>query len=175
MARSAAFDPIEKFRFTVEFISGERVSRAGFMTCDVPSESRGVINYREGNYSDTSEKSAGLTTYPAITLTRGVTADQDFYIWAEAHKKHRAAVRGNEGTAYTANDKRPEDEASNSYRRDIQITLLDRESKPVKRWKVYNAFVTEFKPGDNLDANAEEKLMTSLVVEHEGYKEEPLA
>jgi phage tail-like protein len=172
MARSASVDPIEKFRFVVEFTSGETVSRAGFMTCSIPTESRGSINYREGNYSDASEKSAGLTSYSDITLTRGVTKDSDFYQWAEVHKLHRAAVRGNAGGAYTADDKRPEGEASNAYRRDIKITLLDREGKAAKSWNVYNAFITEMVPGDGLDANAEEKLMESITLSIEGYQQE---
>ena len=171
MARSAAFDPIEKMRFTVTFDNGLTQSRAGFVSCSIPTESRGAISYREGNYTDSSEYSAGLTTYGDITLSRGVTKDQDFYAWAEQHKKHRASVRGNAGGAYTANDARPSDEAVNEYRRDLTITLLDREGLPAKQWKVYNAFVTEFVPGDGLDSTAEEKLMNSITLKIEGFEE----
>ena len=172
MARSASLDPVEKFRFQVSFLSGERLSRAGFMSATLPTESRSVIEYREGNYADTKEKSSGLTAYSDIVLSRGVTADQDFYSWCEEHKKHKASVRGNAGGAYTSDDKRPEDEAINAYRRDLQIELLDREGAVVKRWKIYNCWVSEMVPGDGLDANAEEKLMNSLTLAHEGFEEE---
>jgi len=173
MARSAIFDPIEKFRFTVEFsaLDGSSLSRAGFTTCSLPSESNGEVTYREGNYRDSVEKSTGLTTYSDISLSRGVTRDQDFYAWAELHKKHAPSVRSAGDGSFTANDQRPSDDARNDYRREITITALDREGLPTKRWKCYNCHVAEFVPGDNLDASAEEKLMTSLTIRIEGYEE----
>lgn len=171
MARSSNFDPIEKMRFTVTFDNGLSQSRAGFTSCSLPSESRGEISYREGNYADAHEYSAGLTTYGDISLSRGVTRDQDFYAWAEQHKKHKPSVRGNAGGAYTATDARPSDEAINDYRRDLTITLLDREGLPAKQWKVFNCWCKELVPGDNLDANAEEKLMNSITLKIEGFVE----
>ena len=106
MARSASVDPIDKFRFKVEFssLNGQGLSRAGFTSCSLPSESNGEISYREGNYRDTHEKSPGLTTYSDISLSRGVTLDQDLYIWAEAIKKHAPTVRPSGDSAFTAGD-----------------------------------------------------------------------
>jgi phage tail-like protein len=172
MARSAAYDPVEKFRFVVEMesITGSGFSRAGFLTCSLPTESTTEILYREGQYRDTHEKSMGLVKFSDITLTRGVTKDQDFYNWMQLHKLSASSVRGSDGS-FTANDTRPSDEASNNYRRMITITVLDRESKPYKQWKVYNAHIAEFIPGDTLDGNAEEKLITTLTLRHEGFEE----
>ena len=167
MARSASYDPVEKFRFQIAI---EGFQRAGFTTCSLPTESRGEILYREGQYRDAHEKSAGLTTFSDVSLSRGATKDQDFYSWCELHKKHAANVRGSDGE-FTAEDKRPEDDASNEYRKEVTITVLDREGQPVKEWKLYNAQVAEFSPGDSLDANAEEKLITSLTLRYEGFDE----
>lgn len=176
MARSGEFDPVDNMRFQVSILDAAgqpTLSRSGFMTCSPPSEATGEITYREGQYRDSMEKTAGLTTYNNISLGRGVTKDQDFYAWVEQHKKHAANVRGSDGD-FTANDVRPSDDASNNYRRSIVITVLGRDSQPVKRWTLYNAHVASFQPGDSLDASSEAKLMTSLELRYEGYKEEAL-
>lgn len=176
MGRSAEFDPVDNMRFSVSILNAAgqpSLSRTGFMTCTPPSEATGEITYREGQYRDSMEKSSGLTSYSNISLSRGVTKDQDFYTWVEQHKKHASNVRGSDG-GYTATDARPADDASNDYRRQIVITVLDRESQPVKQWTLYNAHVAAFTPGDSLDGNSEAKLMTSLELRYEGYEEKVL-
>lgn len=176
MARSAEFDPIEQHRFLVSFLNTagqETLTKAGFSQCGLPTASTGEITYREGTYRDTMEKSAGMTTYGDITLSRGVTTADDFYSWMEQHKKAASNVRGSDG-GFTAADTRPTDEAQNDYRRTIVITVLGRDSEPVKRWTVYNAHIAEYVPGDNLDATAEAKLVSSLTLRHEGFEEETL-
>jgi phage tail-like protein len=176
MARSAEFDPIDNFRFLVDILDSagqSTLSRAGFTSCTMPSEATGEITYREGQYRDSMEKSAGMTVYSNITLARGMTTDQDFYSWVEQHKKHASNLRGSDG-AFTANDTRPTDDASNSYRRTIKITILNRDSTPAKEFTLYNAHVASFSPGDTLDATSESKLMSSLELRYEGYDEKVL-
>ena len=176
MARTSEFDPIDNFRFLIEILNtaGQNtLTRAGFSQCGLPSASTGEITYREGTYRDTLEKSAGMTSFGDITLSRGVTESQDFYNWLQQHKKAASNVRGSDG-AYTAADTRPSDEAENDYRRTVQITVLGRDSQPVKRWTIYNAHIAEYVPGDNLDATAEAKLIASLTLRHEGFEEEVL-
>ena len=176
MARSAEFDPIENFRFLVAILddAGQSIlSKAGFSQCGLPSASIGEITYREGTYRDTMEKSAGLTTYGDIQLSRGVTTEQDFYNWLQEHKRSASNVRGSDG-AYTAADTRPSNDAQNNYRKTIRITVLGRDSEPVKRWTLYNAHIAEYVPGDTLDAGAEAKLISSLTLRHEGFDEEIL-
>jgi phage tail-like protein len=176
MARSAIFDPLENFRFRVSFLNTagqETLTKAGFSQAGLPTASTGEITYREGTYRDTMEKSSGLTTYGDITLSRGVTSEQDFYSWLQQHKKSASNVRGSDG-AFTAADTRPTDDAQNDYRRTIIITILGRDSTPVKRWTLYNAHIAEYVPGDTLDASSEAKLITSLTLRHEGFEEELL-
>lgn len=176
MARSASFDPIDNFRFLVEVLNtaGQNtLTKAGFSQCGLPTASTGEITYREGTYRDTMEKSAGLTTYGDVTLSRGVTTEQDFYNWLQQHKRSASNVRGSDGP-FTANDTRPTDETEADYRRTVVITVLGRDSLPVKRWTLYNAHIAEYVPGDTLDATAEAKLIASLTLRHEGFKEELL-
>lgn len=174
MARSASFDPIENFRFLVSFLNTagqETLTKAGFSQCGLPTASVGEITYREGTYRDTMEKSAGLTTYGDITLARGVTTELDFYSWLQQHKKSASNVRGSDG-AYTAADTRPTDDAQNDYRRTVVITVLGRDSQPVKKWTLYNAHIAEYVPGETLDAAAEAKIISTLTLRHEGFEEE---
>ena len=150
------------------------LTKAGFSQCGLPTASVGEITYREGNYRDTMEKSAGLTSYGDITLSRGVTTEQDFYNWLQQHKKSSATVRPSGDSAYTANDERPSDDSQNNYRRSLVIEVLGRDSVPVKRWTIYNAHIAEYVPGDALDASSEAKLISSLTLRHEGFVEELL-
>lgn len=176
MARSAEFDPLDSFRYRVSILDSsgqETLTKAGFSQCGLPTASTGEITYREGIYRDTMEKSAGLTTYGDVQLSRGVTSEQDFYNWLQQHKKSAANVRGSDG-AFTAADTRPSDDAQNDYRRTIIITVLGRDSQPVKRWTLYNAHIAEYVPGDALDATSEAKLISSLTLRHEGFEEEVL-
>jgi phage tail-like protein len=176
MARSGQADPIDKFRFLVELspLDGVEASRAGFTTCDIPQVEFGEITYREGNYRDNVEKTPGLASYSDITLTRGVTRDQDFYTWVDKQKKFSATTRPAGDGEFGANDQRPSDDASSDFRRTVTITALDREGQPAKIWKCYNVHVSSFQAGDNLDSNAEEKLMASLTIRIETYEELPL-
>jgi phage tail-like protein len=176
MARSGQADPIDKFRFAVELspLEGVESSRAGFTTCDIPQVEFGDIQYREGNYRDNVEKTPGLASYSDITLTRGVTRDRDFYSWLDKQKKHSATTRPAGDGEFTANDERPSDDTSADFRRTVTITALDREGQPTKRWRCYNVHVATFQAGDNLDANAEEKLMSSVTLRIETYEELPL-
>lgn len=176
MARSAVWDPIDNFRYLVQFLGPdgqETLTKTGFSQCGLPTASTGEITYREGTYRDTMEKSSGLTSYGDVTLSRGVTSEQDFYLWLQQHKKSAANVRGSDG-GFTAADTRPTDDAQNEYRRTIVITVLGRDSEPVKRWTLYNASIAEYVPGDGLDASAESKLISSLTLRHEGFDEELL-
>jgi len=171
MSRSSSYDPIENFRFRVLM---DGLTKAGFSQCGLPTASTGEITYREGNYRDTMEKSAGLTTYGDITLSRGVTTEQDFYTWLQQHKKGSATVRPSGDGPYTAGDERPTDDTAVNYRRSLVIEVLGRDSQPVKRWTIYNAHIAEYVPGDTLDATAEAKMISSLTLRHEGFTEELL-
>lgn len=177
MAKSAVVDILEKFRFIVEFIgTGEatNLDRCGFKSIQMPKRATNVVTYREGDDPDIFSQSAGLSTFEPILLERGVIPYSQngsaFYEWASStHKPGNVpkgpGLKGNVST-------RPSDESSNEYRKDIKITILDRSGKPAKVYEVYNAFVSNFVPGSDLDAGEDgEKLMESLTLTYDDFKE----
>lgn len=177
MAKSAVQDPLEKFRFLISFIGeGEATSqdRCGFFSAQMPKRATNKITYREGDDPDIFSQSAGLSTFEDILLERGVIPYSQngsaLYQWMSANHKpgnvpKGPGVKGNVST-------RPSDEASNNYRKDIKITVLDRSGNPAKVYEIYNAFVVNFVPGSDLNAGEDgEKLMESITLAYDDFKE----
>ena len=104
-----------------------------------------VIEYREGSNKEyLTYKMPGIKKYTNITLKRGTMAtDNGFYEWWN-----------------TAN-------LNTVTRRDIIISLLNEEHKPVVNWKVANAFPVKVDFG-GLKANSNEVLIESIELAHEG-------
>ena len=57
------------------------------------------------------------------------------------------------------------------YRKDLMITLVDRAGAAVKSWVILDAWPCSFKPGNDLDANASEKLITEIGICFEAWVE----
>ena len=104
-----------------------------------------VIEYREGSNKEyLTYKMPGIKKYTNITLRRGTMAtDNGFYEWWK-----------------TAN-------LNTVTRRDVIISLLNEEHKPVVTWKVVNAFPVKVDFG-GLKANGNEVLIESIELAHEG-------
>ena len=109
MARSAANDPLEKFRFLVDF---EGIGRAGFHDIQMPKRTTTKGTYREGTDKDINQLFAGLSSMEDIVMSRGVIAIDaskvsDFYKWvALVHAPSTGNDRPNA---------RPAGSASNEY------------------------------------------------------------
>ena len=177
MARTAASDPLEKFRFLVSIAYKDKNdtevtwSRAGFHDVQMPKRTTSKIMYREGHFPDISSLSAGLSTMEDIVLSRGVITEtnSDFYKWISAVHAPTAGFGDADfkGATSTAGAKN-----SSSYRADVTITMLDRSGTSVRIWKVYNAFPTHFVPGSDLNAAEDgEKSMESLTLAYEDFQE----
>ncbi len=180
MARSAISDPLEKFRFLVEFLSpagaGESTAldRAGFVEVQMPKRTTNKIQYREGDDSDIYSLSAGLSTMEDITLSRGLLAyavdGSSLYRWMSAVHKP-----GNLPPAYNAkgaSKNRASDEAASDYKKDIKITVLDRSGNPARVYEVYNAWVSNFVPGSDLASGEDgDKMLESVTLSYEDFKE----
>lgn len=176
MARSSTSDPLEKFRFLVEFSStagseATAFTRAGFLECGMPKRTTNKIMYREGNMSDISTVSAGLSTMEDITLTRGLVAsvvgtDNALYQWMSAVHNPTADVdAGRKAGAVISH-------AAKEYRKDITITVLDRTGKAARTYKLYQAFPVSFAPGSDLNANEDgDKMIESLTLAYEDFAE----
>src|SRR5881396_2763739 len=73
------FDPYKNFKFRVKW-DGRYV--AGISKVSTLKRTTEVVKHRAGGDPSSSRKSPGRTEYEPITLSRGVTHDQDFERWA---------------------------------------------------------------------------------------------
>jgi len=96
MARAISTDFYQNFRFHVMMVQGTGVSAsevfgkattAGFNSVTIPELSMEATEYREGTATYT-KKFAGIPSFDAITMTKGVTRDDtDFWLWANKAAK----------------------------------------------------------------------------------------
>lgn len=185
MARSAKNDPVERFRYKVviiedilasqglnllKAIKGEQVIQigGGFSEVTLPKSTTGVITYRENIHATRFIKKPGLTKYDPIILKKGVTTDMSLYAWYNL--VNNDAI-GFSALAEIVKDLAVPPKYPVEFRKDLMITLLDRESNAVKSWVVLEAFPVHFKPGNDLDATSNEKLIAELGLEYEAWVE----
>ena len=132
--------PLPKFHFQVEW-GGARIGFTEVSGLDFETE---VIEYREGNDKNYNKtKQPGLTKYANITLKRGTFhGDNDYYEWWKNN--------------YIGGEKR-----------DITISLLDEEHKPVITWKAISAWPKKVESAD-LKASSNEVAIETMELVHEG-------
>jgi len=180
MARSANADALEKFRFLVTWTNnGEDdatpLIRLGFHDAQLPKRATNVITYREGVDPDISLKSPGLSTFEDVVLGRGLlayaqsVAGREFYEWMKSVHNPTSGLKKRDA----ADLARASDAASNNFRKDVTIKMLDREGVTVRQWTLYQAWPTNFVPGSDLDAGEDgEKSIEQLTLAYEDFKEE---
>jgi len=175
MARSAASDPLEKFRFLVDFTlpDGSAPVRVGFHDIQMPKRSTNSILYREGHDADINSQSAGLSSMEDIVMSRGVltgdgAAANDLYKWMRAVHSPTTGTAGygaGEGVASSAT-------GALAYRSELTIKMLDRSGDVVRAWKLYQAWPKNFVPGADLNAGEDgEKSLESLTLGYEDFQE----
>lgn len=192
MARSASSDPLEKFRFRVTVIAvspnltgvvetlsnlaGQGtvlrnfgvLGRVGFSEIDLPRATISEIPYRENIDGYRFTKVPGLVRYDPVTLKRGVTKSRDLHDWIRLVNDELALLTtANELTG----DVKKGPKQSENFRKDVVIEVLDREGNPIKGWYLFNAWPTSYKPGDSLNAQAEEKLIEEISLTYEVFLE----
>jgi len=145
-------DPYRNFKFEVE-ING--FTRAGFSVVSGLSETTEDITYREGGENETPHHLPGQTTYGDVTLSRGVSTDDDFVNWRE-DIFNLDFTKGQQGDNET-------------FRKEVVIKLKDKSGAYVKQWTLKRAWPKELSHED-LDANANAVLIESLVLANEGIK-----
>ncbi len=176
MARSAAVDPMEKFRFAVSWSNdgdseGTKLVRLGFHDVQMPKRSTTKISYREGLDADINQHAPGLSNMEDVVMSRGVIIDDannEFYKWISAvHNPTAGAVGRNALAARAANA------ASNKYRKDVTIQMLDREGNVARQWVLYQAWPMNFVPASDLNAGEDgDKSMEALTLAFEDFQEE---
>ncbi len=160
-------DVYRGYKFSVAYDQFERVS---FQKVTGLKSSVEVVEYREGNMPDRMEKLAGMMTYDSVTLERGISHDDDFNIWMN---KVCDVVNGANGVPVASSPNALDDFGADSYRKNIVITLHDKKGKAVKRYTLLNAWPSEYTIGD-FDATSNDVVISSLVLQHHGIKEENL-
>jgi phage tail-like protein len=141
--------PLPKFHFLVEWGDGLRIGFNEVLGLEFETE---VIEYRDGNskkYNKT--KQPGLTKFSDVTLKRGTfEGDNDFY--KEWEKTYFFQEGNNTGSM---------------YRRNVIIKLLNENHEAIIVWKLENAWPRKIQ-SSNLDAEANEVCIETMVLTHEG-------
>ena len=135
--------PVPVFHFTVQW-GGTRI---GFSEVTGLTQENQAIEYRDGSFPEYSSiKMPGLRKFSNITLKRGVVrGDNDFALWLSTVKLNTVE------------------------RRDLTISLLNEEHKPVMTWKVLNAWPCKGE-GSQLKATGNEVAIESIELAHEGLE-----
>lgn len=160
-------DVYRGYKFSVK-IAG--FDRASFQKVTGMKSSVEVVEYREGNMPDRMEKFAGMMTYDAVTLERGISHDDDFRKWME----QTCDVINGSPLDPVAASRLAKGDFGDSYRKDVTITLHDKKGMPVKQYTLLGAFPSEYTVGD-FDATSNDVVISSLVLQHHGIKEQNLA
>lgn len=153
---SSHSDPLRGFKFIVTVTGNMSFARAGFSNIKGLKMQTKPVTYREGGDNLTSRQLPGLTTFPNVTFQRGlIVGDNDIWIWASQVFNVTSFNQPAQG---------------GTFRNTLQIQLQDRDGTPARTWTLYNAWVTEYSPGD-FDAEKESVFLNEMVVAHEGFSE----
>jgi len=138
-----ALYPLPVFHFTVQWGG----TRLGFSEVTGLTQEKQVIEYRDGSFPEyASIKMPGIPKVSNVTLKRGVVkGDNEFASWLATVKLNTVE------------------------RRDLVVSLLNEEHKPVMTWKVHNAFPVKVE-GPQLKAGGNEVAIESIELAHEGLE-----
>ena len=132
--------PHGKFNYKVEI---DGLEAGGFSEVTGFDASIDVIEYREGDMTQTPLKIPGLKKYGNITLKQGLVDSMVLYEWMTA---------GLEGDV---------------ERKTLTITLLDIAGSPAASWQIINAWPGKYTAPD-FNATSSEVAIESLEIAHEG-------
>ena len=132
--------PNGKFNYKVEI---DGLEAGGFSEVTGFDASIDVIEYREGDMTQTPLKIPGLKKYGNITLKQGLVDSMVLYEWMTA---------GLEGDV---------------ERKTLTITLLDIAGSPAASWQIINAWPVKYTAPD-FNATSSEVAIESLEIAHEG-------
>lgn len=144
-------DPYKNFKFRV-LIDGRPV--AGLSKMSALKKTTDPVEWREAGDPSIVRKLPGRSKFEAITFDAGLTHDTTFEEWANL-------VNNVDGDAASSLAR---------YRKDISIEVLNQQGNPVLRFNVRRAWVSEYQAVPELDANANAVAITTLKIEHEGFK-----
>lgn len=138
----ARVDPYKNFLFLVEI---DGITQASFADCSGFSSHVEVVEYREGGDRSTVRKLPGKTSYPDITLKRGLTNSSELYDW------HRTAVEGQ------------------IQRKNGSVVVLDDTLAEQVRWNFTGAWISKWE-GPALTAKGNDVAIETLTISCESLK-----
>lgn len=141
----------DKLMNSYNFIVDWGGNQGGFMEISGLNMEIEPISVRNGNFKEEIElKIPGLLRFSEVSFKRGIVVnDNDFFKWINTKSS---------GTI---------------ERRNITITMLNDQQKPVIVWRLRNCFPTKY-IGPVLMANDSNIAVETLVVVHEGMEIEPM-
>ena len=149
-------DPYKNFRFQV-FFEGRQEAVAGISKISPMKRTTEVVSHRDGGDLSTPRLSAGSTKFEPITFERGITFDADFEEWANK-------IYSTEGAAAVS---------LKGFRYNLIIKVMNLQGVPVRSYRVFRAWVSEYTALAELDANANATLLETVVVQNEGWERDP--
>lgn len=147
-------DPYKNFKFRVKI--GSRTV-AGLSKMSALKKSTEVIEWREAGGSSVIRKMPGRTKFEPVTLEAGLSHDRQFFEWANK-------VNHPDGDAGMS---------LRDYRQEVVIEVLNMQGTAVMAFQLQRAWVSEFQALPEMDANANAVAITTIKIEHEGFRELP--
>jgi phage tail-like protein len=148
-------DPYRNFNFRI-LLGGIEVAACKKMSGLTGSVD--VVKFRAGNNKATNEEvSPGRAHYEPVTLEAGLTTDMEFERWALMLIRHELTP----GLRATDPD----------FRREVEIFVYDIDNnRPVKKYILHKAWVSKFTTMSELAAEANEVLIETIEMQHEGFE-----
>lgn len=118
-----------------------------------------VVKFRAGsNRHSNEEVSPGRVHYEPVTLESGLTTSSEFEQWATQLIRHEQTP----GLRATDPD----------FRREVEIFVYDIDynlNAPVKKYILHKAWVSKYTAMSELAAEANEVLIETIEIQHEGF------
>jgi phage tail-like protein len=151
--KNQRIDPYKNFKFLL-FFEGRPDPVAGISKISPLKRTTEVVSHRDGGDLSTPRHAPGNSKFEAITFERGVTHDPDFEDWANL-----VYSTGGDAAVSLA-----------GYKRNLLIQVNNLQGVPVKAYRVFRAWVSEYTALPELDANANAVMIESIVVQNEGFE-----
>lgn len=151
--KNQRIDPYKNFKFLL-FFEGRQDPVAGISKVSALKRTTEVVSHRDGGDLSTPRHSPGATKFEAITLERGVTHDTDFEDWANL-----VYSTGGDAAVSLA-----------GYKRNLLLKVNNLQGVPVKAYRIFRCWVSEYTSLPELDANANAVMIESIVMQHEGWE-----
>lgn len=155
------YDPYKNYRFR---LYEGTTAIAGVSKVSALTRTTEVVKHREGGDPSVPRKSPGQSDFSSITLERGVTHDNYFYVWASMIWNYQNSTVGMD--------------AANSlislanFRKNLILNIYNEAGQQVLGYNLYRCWVSEFTAIPEHDANANAVSIQTLKIETEGWDQD---